>query len=108
MLTQKIKQIPGVLESGIFLRKPDVIYKAKENGKFVSSRLKKKVDFLNCFINCMLLVQPAPQLQIPSSEQEHSSPASQAIECSPSPQAHQHCISTILHLTTCASSDSPL
>jgi len=33
-LTQKIKQIPGVLESGIFLRKPDVIYKAKENGKF--------------------------------------------------------------------------
>jgi ribose 5-phosphate isomerase A len=34
ILTQKIKQIPGVLESGIFLRKPDVIYKAKENGKF--------------------------------------------------------------------------
>jgi len=34
VLTQKIKQIPGVLESGIFLRKPDVIYKAKENGKF--------------------------------------------------------------------------
>ena len=34
MLTQKIKQIPGVLESGIFLRKPDVIYKAKTNGKF--------------------------------------------------------------------------
>ena len=33
-LTQKIKQTPGVLESGIFLRKPDVIYKAKENGKF--------------------------------------------------------------------------
>jgi ribose 5-phosphate isomerase A len=33
-LTQQIKQIPGVLESGIFLRKPDVIYKAKENGKF--------------------------------------------------------------------------
>ena len=34
MLTQKIKQIPGVLESGIFLRKPDIIYKAKTNGKF--------------------------------------------------------------------------
>ena len=33
-LTQKIKQIPGVLESGIFLRKPDIIYKAKTNGKF--------------------------------------------------------------------------
>ena len=34
ILTQKIKQTVGVLESGIFLRKPDVIYKAKENGKF--------------------------------------------------------------------------
>jgi len=34
VLTQKIKQTAGVLESGIFLRKPDVIYKAKENGKF--------------------------------------------------------------------------
>ena len=34
ILTQKIKQIPGVMESGIFLRKPDIIYKAKENGKF--------------------------------------------------------------------------
>ncbi|MGY5151409.1 MAG: ribose-5-phosphate isomerase RpiA [Candidatus Nitrosopumilus sp. bin_6a] len=34
VLTQKIKQTPGVLESGIFLRKPDVIYKAKENGRF--------------------------------------------------------------------------
>jgi ribose 5-phosphate isomerase A len=34
MLTQKIKQIPGVMESGIFLRKPDVIYKAKNDGKF--------------------------------------------------------------------------
>ena len=33
-LTQKIKQTPGVLESGIFLRKPDIIYKAKINGKF--------------------------------------------------------------------------
>ena len=33
-LTQKIKQTPGVLESGIFLRKPDVIYKAKEKGKY--------------------------------------------------------------------------
>ena len=34
VLTQKIKQTTGVLESGIFLRKPDVIYKAKEYGKF--------------------------------------------------------------------------
>ena len=34
VLTQKIKQIPGVMESGIFLRKPDVIYKAKVGGKF--------------------------------------------------------------------------
>ena len=33
-LTQKIKLIPGVLESGIFLRKPDVIYRAKTGGKF--------------------------------------------------------------------------
>lgn len=33
-LTQKIKQIPGVLESGIFLRRPDIIYKAKSGGKF--------------------------------------------------------------------------
>ncbi len=34
VLTQKIKQIPGVLESGIFLRKPDVVYRAKTGGKF--------------------------------------------------------------------------
>ena len=34
VLTQKIKQTTGVLESGIFLRKPDIIYKAKTNGKF--------------------------------------------------------------------------
>ena len=34
VLTQKIKQTPGILESGIFLRKPDVVYKAKENGKY--------------------------------------------------------------------------
>lgn len=34
VLTQKIKQTTGVLESGIFLRKPDEIYKAKTNGKF--------------------------------------------------------------------------
>ena len=33
-LTQKIKQMPGVMESGIFLRKPDIIYKAKTGGKF--------------------------------------------------------------------------
>ena len=34
ILTQKIKQITGVLESGIFLRKPDVVYRAKTGGKF--------------------------------------------------------------------------
>jgi len=34
ILTQKIKQTTGVLESGIFIRKPDMIYKAKTNGKF--------------------------------------------------------------------------
>jgi ribose 5-phosphate isomerase A len=34
VLTQKIKQTTGVLESGIFLRKPDIIYKAKTNSKF--------------------------------------------------------------------------
>ena len=34
VLSQKIKQTAGVLESGIFLRKPDVIYRAKENGKY--------------------------------------------------------------------------
>ncbi len=33
-LTQKIKQTSGVMECGIFLRKPDVIYKAKNGGKF--------------------------------------------------------------------------
>ena len=33
-LQQKILQIPGVLEVGIFTKKPDVIYKAKTNGKF--------------------------------------------------------------------------
>jgi len=34
VLTQKIKQTTGVLESGIFLRKPNIIYKAKTNSKF--------------------------------------------------------------------------
>ncbi|MFB5622293.1 MAG: ribose-5-phosphate isomerase RpiA [Candidatus Nitrosomaritimum yanchengensis] len=33
-LTQKIKQTPGVIESGLFLRKPDVIYRANTGGKF--------------------------------------------------------------------------
>ncbi|MCE9651478.1 MAG: ribose-5-phosphate isomerase RpiA [Nitrosarchaeum sp.] len=33
-LSQKIKLITGVMESGIFIRKPDVIYKAKIGGKF--------------------------------------------------------------------------
>jgi ribose 5-phosphate isomerase A len=34
ILTQKIKQVPGVLESGIFLRKPNIIYRANTGGKF--------------------------------------------------------------------------
>lgn len=34
VLSPKIKQLPGVMESGIFLRKPDIIYKAKTGGKF--------------------------------------------------------------------------
>lgn len=34
VLSQKIKQITGVMESGIFIRKPDVIYRAKIGGKF--------------------------------------------------------------------------
>ena len=33
-LSQKIKGTTGVIESGIFLRKPDVIYRAKIGGKF--------------------------------------------------------------------------
>jgi ribose 5-phosphate isomerase A len=33
-LAQKLKQIAGVVEVGIFTRKPDVIYKAKEKGRF--------------------------------------------------------------------------
>ena len=34
ILAQKVKLIPGVMEVGIFTRKPEVIYKAKTNGKF--------------------------------------------------------------------------
>jgi ribose 5-phosphate isomerase A len=33
-LAEKIIQIPGVIEVGIFTRKPDIIYKVKENGKY--------------------------------------------------------------------------
>tara|TARA_Y100000590_G_scaffold412467_1_gene507474 strand:+ start:842 stop:1519 length:678 start_codon:yes stop_codon:yes gene_type:complete len=33
-LQQKILNIAGVIEVGIFTRKPDIIYKAKPNGKF--------------------------------------------------------------------------
>ena len=33
-LQQKLLNIAGVIEVGIFTRKPDVIYKAKANGKF--------------------------------------------------------------------------
>ena len=34
LLQQKISGLAGVMEVGIFTRKPDVIYKAKNNGKF--------------------------------------------------------------------------
>jgi ribose 5-phosphate isomerase A len=34
ILQQKLLNIAGVIEVGIFTRKPDVIYKAKANGKF--------------------------------------------------------------------------
>ena len=34
ILQQKMLNMPGVLEVGIFTRKPDIIYKAKTNGKF--------------------------------------------------------------------------
>ena len=34
ILSGKIKQTAGVLESGIFLKRPDVIYRARENGRF--------------------------------------------------------------------------
>ena len=34
LLREKINQIAGVMEVGIFTRKPDIIYKAKSNGKF--------------------------------------------------------------------------
>ena len=34
LLQENVKKISGVLEVGIFTRKPDIIYKAKSNGKF--------------------------------------------------------------------------
>jgi len=34
LLREKIKSISGVLEVGIFTRKPDIIYKARSTGKF--------------------------------------------------------------------------
>jgi len=34
LLREKIKNISGVLEAGIFTRKPDIIYKARSAGKF--------------------------------------------------------------------------
>jgi ribose 5-phosphate isomerase A len=33
-LQEKIQSIPGVLEVGIFTRKPDIIYKALKDGRF--------------------------------------------------------------------------
>ena len=34
LLREKIKNISGVLEVGIFIRKPDIIYRARSTGKF--------------------------------------------------------------------------
>ena len=34
LLREKIEKVAGVLEVGIFTRKPDIIYKAKSNGQF--------------------------------------------------------------------------
>ena len=34
LLQEKVKKISGILEVGIFTRKPDIIYKARSNGKF--------------------------------------------------------------------------
>jgi len=34
LLREKIKNVSGVLEVGIFTRKPDVIYRAQSAGKF--------------------------------------------------------------------------
>ena len=34
LLQEKIKKVSGVLEVGIFTRKPDIIYKARSTGKF--------------------------------------------------------------------------
>jgi len=34
LLQENIKKVSGVLEVGIFTRKPDIIYKAKSNGRF--------------------------------------------------------------------------
>jgi len=34
LLREKIEKISGVLEVGIFTRKPDIIYKARSTGKF--------------------------------------------------------------------------
>ena len=34
ILQQNIINVPGLIEAGIFTRKPDIIYKAKANGKF--------------------------------------------------------------------------
>ena len=37
-ITSAIKQVPGVVESGIFTKKPDVIYRAGINGAFKEAR----------------------------------------------------------------------
>lgn len=41
-LTYTIKQIPGVIESGIFTKRPDIIYKAETRGKFKEIKLSNK------------------------------------------------------------------
>ena len=40
-LARKISTIAGVIEVGIFLRRPDIIYKAKTGGKFEKIKISK-------------------------------------------------------------------
>ena len=41
-LTVSIKRIPGVLESGIFAERPDIIYRAEARGRFSEIRTKSR------------------------------------------------------------------
>ncbi len=52
-LTRSIKQISGVVESGIFLRRPDIVYRAGVNGQF---KMITKIDRsdLNLYLEDMV------------------------------------------------------